>query len=225
MNTAKRTVRLALLLTAGISLAGCLSESGDDTEQVGVNTPPPDPGNSAPSISGNPSRSTRIGDPYSFTPVANDPDGDPLTFSIENTPSWASFDPDTGELAGTPSLGDVGVYTNIRISVGDGNVTVSLASFSIEVNQDGTATGSVTISWSAPTENEDGSALTDLSGYRIYYGIQSRNYNNQIDIDNPGITTYVVEDLPQDTYYFAATAIDSQGEESRLSAEAIKVVN
>ena len=48
--------------------------------------------NSAPQISGTPSPSVNVTQNYSFTPTASDPDGDNLTFSIENMPRWAQFD-------------------------------------------------------------------------------------------------------------------------------------
>ncbi|MET0090650.1 MAG: putative Ig domain-containing protein [Candidatus Thiodiazotropha sp.] len=66
-------------------------------------------------------------------PSASDADGDALTFSIVNRPSWASFNSSTGELSGTPSLTDAGTASDIRISVSDGSATASLSPFSISV--------------------------------------------------------------------------------------------
>jgi hypothetical protein len=97
------------------------------------------------------------GHAYSFTPSAHDPDGDALTFSIVNRPPWANFNTATGTLSGTPGAGDVGVFSGIVISVSDGEASVSLPSFSIEVVA--VATGTATLSWQPPTEREDGSAL------------------------------------------------------------------
>jgi hypothetical protein len=39
------------------------------------------------------------------------------------------------------------------------------------------------------------------------------------------MTTYVVENLSPDTYYFAATAFNESGVESRYSGEAVKTLN
>jgi parallel beta-helix repeat protein len=89
--------------------------------------------NSAPSISGSPSSSVAENSNYSFTPSASDPDGDALSFSITNLPSWASFNDQTGQLSGTPGTGDAGVYQNITLIVTDGQASSSLAAFSIEV--------------------------------------------------------------------------------------------
>ena len=65
----------------------------------------------------------------------------------------------------------------------------------------------------------------DLAGYKIYYGKSSGSYTDQIRIDNPGINSFVVNNLTPDTYFFAATAFNSSGFESRFSGEAMKTVN
>ncbi|MCH1918533.1 DUF4347 domain-containing protein [Shewanella sp. A3A] len=90
-------------------------------------------GNRAPEISGSPSNAAQEGVSYSFTPTAIDADGDLLTFTITNLPSWASFDSNTGTLSGTPSLSAAGDYSNIVISVSDGELSASLPAFSISV--------------------------------------------------------------------------------------------
>ena len=178
--------------------------------------------NSAPTISGNPAKAVTEGTQYSFTPDAGDPDGDSLSFSIANKPSWAAFDTGSGRLSGTPQAGDVGSYADIVISVSDGQASASLGAFSITV--EAIAMGSVTLSWSPPTENTDGTALTDLAGYRIYWGTTSGSYPNSVSIDNPGVTTYVVENLVPGTYEFVATSYNTSGVESDYSAPATKTV-
>ncbi|PSU03308.1 hypothetical protein C9J03_21525 [Photobacterium gaetbulicola] len=89
--------------------------------------------NDAPTISGTPATSVNQDASYSFTPVASDIDNDDLTFSIDNLPSWASFNTASGQLSGTPSNDDVGTTSNIVIRVSDGNETASLAAFNLEV--------------------------------------------------------------------------------------------
>src|SRR5204863_8577193 len=93
------------------------------------------PTNPPPTISGAPATSANAGTAYSFTPTASDPNGNALTFSIQNPPSWASFNTQSGNLSGTPGSGDAGTYSNIIISVSDGTSTASLAAFSIIVTQ------------------------------------------------------------------------------------------
>lgn len=184
--------------------------------------PPDVQPNAAPVIGGRPDTRIAAGREYRFVPSASDPDGDTISFSIANQPPWAAFDRATGRLSGTPSGSDVGEYRDITVSVSDGRTTTSLSPFSIRV--DAYATGSVTLSWQPPTEREDGAPLLNLAGYRLYYGTSSRQYTEEIRIDNPGITSYVVENLSSGTWYFALTAFDEGGLESEYSEEAVRSV-
>ena len=180
------------------------------------------PANPPPTISGTPATSANAGTAYSFTPTAADPNGNPLTFSIQNPPSWASFNTQSGNLSGTPGSADAGTYSNIIISVSDGTSTASLAAFSIIVTQ--VANGSATVSWSAPTQNTDGSALTNLAGFNIYYGTSASNLNQSVQIANPGLTTYALGNLAPGTWYFAVNAYTTAGAESALSNIANKAI-
>jgi hypothetical protein len=210
------------LLTTALAIGGCLSDSKDGGLTQSA-APPVVGTNRAPTISGNPSLGIKVGEAYSFTPNASDADGDTLTFSITNKPSWASFNTGSGALTGTPTLVDVGSFSSIRISVSDGTDSTSLNAFAIDVTQ--VALGSTTLSWTAPTENEDGSTLQDLAGFKIYYGRSSGNYSNEIRINNPSVTTYLVDNLSPDTYYFSATAFNGAGIESGFATEVFKDVN
>jgi hypothetical protein len=89
--------------------------------------------NRTPTINGSPPTAGREGIAYSFTPGASDPDGNPLTFSISNRPSWASFSTSTGRLSGTPPIGSAGTFSGIAISVSDGNLSASLPAFAVNV--------------------------------------------------------------------------------------------
>jgi len=92
--------------------------------------------NDLPTIAGIPPTTATEGVAYSFTPIADDVDGEALTFSIQNQPSWAGFNPADGTLSGTPDVADVDTadFTNIIISVTAGGETVALPAFSITVN-------------------------------------------------------------------------------------------
>lgn len=70
---------------------------------------------------------------------------------------------------------------------------------------------SVTVSWAAPTENTDGSALTDLSGYEIYYGTSASELTEKVNIDTVGLSNYVIENLASGTWYFEVVAVNTLG--------------
>ena len=177
----------------------------------------------SPTISGTPSTSVVVGNSYRFTPTTTDPSGGALTFSIKNAPSWAAFNPSTGELAGVPAAGDVGTYSNIVISVSDGKTTAALPAFPISVTEG--ATGSATISWVAPTDNTDGTPLTNLAGYFIFYGTSPDSLTKSVQITSPGIATYVISNLSPGTWYFSMTAYttaDVQSIHSGVASGAVK---
>jgi hypothetical protein len=188
-----------------------------------IEVTPAAPTNRAPTISGSPGTTVKVGDNYFFRPTAADPDGDALTFSIQNKPAWAWFNQSNGATGGTPAEANVGSYDNIRITVSDGTLSASLLQFSIDVSA--IATGSVTLSWTPPTQNTDGSTLSDLAGYVIYYGLSATNMPNKIPLNNPGLATYVVNGLTPNTYSFAITAKNDAGIESDKSNIAVKTVN
>jgi hypothetical protein len=179
--------------------------------------------NNVPSITGSPSSSVAAGQAYSFQPSATDADGDVLTFSIQNRPSWATFSPTTGRLSGTPTASQAGTYSNIVISVTDGKATRSLAAFSVTVTSTAT-TGSVTLSWTPPTRNTDGTSLTDLSGFRVYYGTAAGSYTQQVQLPNATLTSVVIEDLAPARWYFAVKAYNIDGIESDFSGSVNKLI-
>ncbi|MFB2662928.1 Ig-like domain-containing protein, partial [Shewanella mangrovisoli] len=89
--------------------------------------------NGAPVINGTPKLTVNQGTLYNFAPVATDSPGDSLTFSINQTISWLTFNSVTGALSGTPSNQDVGVINGIVISVSDGSLSASLPPFDLRV--------------------------------------------------------------------------------------------
>ena len=83
---------------------------------------------------------------------------------------------------------------------------------------------SVTLAWMPPAENADGSVLTNLAGYRIYYGRSASTLNQIIVLNNPGLTRFVVEGLTSASWYFAMTSVNRRGVESGRSALVRKTI-
>jgi hypothetical protein len=176
--------------------------------------------NRAPTISGAPPTAVMTGTQYSFQPTGSDADSDTLTFSIVNKPAWATFDTSSGLLQGAPSAGDVGTTSGIVISLSDGKATIALAAFNLTVQA--VATGSATLTWTPPTQNTDGSPLTNLAGYKIYWGSSAGSYPSSVTVNNPGLSSYVVDNLMPGTHFFAVTVFNSSGTESGFSNTASK---
>ena len=181
---------------------------------------------SPPTISGTPATSVQAGSAYTFTPTGTDPAGKTLTFSIQNKPSWATFSISTGQLSGSPGSSDVGADSGIVISATDGTSSASLAAFTITVTAQPatTTTGTATLAWTAPTQNTNGSALTDLAGFEIYYGTSRTNLNQSVQVSNASATSYTVTGLTSGTWYFAVAAYTSTGAQSGMSAVGSKTI-
>jgi hypothetical protein len=85
--------------------------------------------------------------------------------------------------------------------------------------------GSINLAWDPPLTNADGTPLTDLAGYRVYYGTAPRSvqsYDYSVDIGN--FTGAVISNLSKGDWYFAVTAYDTSGNESTFSSEVKKSI-
>jgi hypothetical protein len=203
-------------------LAAACGGGGDGESASAPVNPGPGGSNAPPTIQGQPGTSIVAGQAYSFSPTATDPNGDALTFTATNVPAWASFNQSTGAVTGTPTGTDVGTYSNIRITVSDGTASATLAAFAITVTDVGT--GAATLSWTPPTQNSDGSALTNLAGYLITYGRSASALDRSISLSNSSLSTFVVENLSSGTWYFAISAVNSAGVSSAATNIASKTI-
>jgi hypothetical protein len=76
--------------------------------------------------------------------------------------------------------------------------------------------GQVSLAWDAPTTNTDGTPLTDLAGYTLYYWQDDWDMSESMDVGKQ--TRYTIPALTAgETYSFAVTAYNSSGNESSFS--------
>ncbi|WP_020408661.1 tandem-95 repeat protein [Hahella ganghwensis] len=148
--------------------------------------------NDAPTISGTPATTIVEGNAYSFTPTLNDVEGDTISVSASNLPSWLSLNSSTGALTGNATV--VGTYSNIVLTATDGSASSSLAAFTINVQLDTDGDGDADVvdtdddndGMSDSYENANGlnpldasDADTDLDGDTI------SNYQESLDGTDP----------------------------------------
>ena len=119
---------------------------------------------------------------------------------------------------------DAGLYDGILISVTDGLDTASLPAFSIRVDVAVAQTGGFTLNWTAPVTRADGTPLplSEIDGYRIYYGELSGSYPNSVEVADGAAETVTVTDVPVGDYRVVMTTYDVDGRESGYSAEISK---
>jgi hypothetical protein len=225
---AERNWRLGLLAVGvGVALAGCLPKALEPRSKT---SPWQEAPNTPPTISGTPVTTATLDDTYEFVPVAEDPEGQPLSYSIRNKPAWASFNSETGQLTGKPTAGSPNAVWNILITVTDSaGASTSLPAFSIAVGDTasvpaegpgagGPHDGSATLSWTPATEYTDGSALpaSDLTAYRIYHGRNEATLRRVAEVDG-ATTAFSVTNLAPGNHLFAVTAVVLNGIESSYS--------
>ncbi len=154
-----------------------------------------------------------------FTATGTYSDG--TTQNLTTAVTWSS------SATAVATISNAAGSNGLATAVAAGSTTITATSGSVSgttgLTVTAITTGSATLSWNAPTTNTDGTPLTDLAGYKIYYGTSSGNYTAVINVGN--ITSYAVGNLaPGATYYFAVTAYDSANNESSFSNEVSKSI-
>jgi hypothetical protein len=229
--------RFAALILSGalLVLSGCGSDGAAETPaptgtDAGAQTSPTANGTAGgagnpqtAALGGTPATEATVGQPYSFVAQLQTT-GSGFAYTIQNKPSWASFDTASGKLSGTPAAAHLGNHPGIVITASNGAISATLAPFAIAVVQPRTATQSVTLSWIPPTQNTDGSSLSDLNGYYVYHGTSPDSMERKHQITNPGLTAYTVGELQAGTHYFSISAYTVSGVEGGMSGVASKTI-
>jgi Putative Ig domain len=220
-----RSLRRFAPMLVTLLLVACFddgSSSGhSSTTAVVPVVPPPTTASTAPppvplSLQGTPPATTIAGNAFWFRPTVSK-SSSPITFAVTGLPHWAKFSATTGALSGTPAVKDEGTTGHIGIAASNGSSTASLTPFTIRISAPSGGTGTASISWIAPTENTDGTPVTDLAGYHLYYGTNASELTETITVQGAASINYVFSDLDPGTYYFAIVAYNSAGTDSGKS--------
>jgi hypothetical protein len=170
-------------------------------------------------ILGTPVTTAQVGKFYGFSPTVVAPAGSTLTYAVANKPTWAQFSASTGALSGTPSAGSVASDANIVVSVSNGSQSAALPAFNITVQSvTPSVAGTTSLSWSRPTENTNGTPLTNLAGYIIRYGTSSAALTNKISVASASATGVEITNLSPGYWQFEVAAINTANVESPGSA-------
>jgi hypothetical protein len=215
--------RFAMIAMVAACLA--LTACKDDVTTASTGTPasPVSPASSSSgqstgvALSGAPQTTATAGSNYLFQPSLTQGSGN-VTFSVSGMPKWATFNSSTGALTGTPATSDEGKTGPITITATNGASTASVGPFTIQVNAPTAATAAtVSLAWNAPTQNADGTPITGLAGFHIYYGTTAGALSTTVTVSSPSTTTYVVKGLTHGTYYFSVVAYNTLGQDSKSS--------
>jgi hypothetical protein len=201
------------------SLLGTSITSGGFTYTLGAPGSTAAPVAQTLQISGTPATTAEVGQFYSFSPTVVASAGSTLTYAVANKPAWAQFSATTGALSGTPFTGSVATDANIVVSVSNGAQSAALPAFNITVQPvTPSVAGTASLSWSRPTENTNGTPLTNLAGYVIRYGTSSAALNNKISVASAGATGVEITNLSPGYWQFEVAAINTANVEGQGSA-------
>ena len=222
MTKHRSIAHYAFLLLIALSLSGCLSEAIEIQNETEGADPLAEADVSLAITS--PVSSTEMDTTDASVVLSGVAESDLGIYEV----SWSNDRGDSGLASGTSSW----KTGNIGLELGENVVTVTAEdtagktrSKTIKVRRESGEKGSVALSWSAPESRIDGSPLTNLAGYRIDYGLMSGVYDYEIDVNNPGVLSYVVENLAPGEWFFAVSAYDADGLESDPSNEAVRTID
>jgi hypothetical protein len=167
----------------------------------------------------------------SSSAAASSTDTDAATALV--APSVGLIDRSSG-IDGTASVASVATNTPATVATTPASGTNTSSSTSGSTPSAGTVAktpapvttvnGVATLDWLPPTENSDGSALTNLAGYTVYYGTSPGDLSQSVKVSNPGLTAYAVTGLSSGTWYFAVTSYSAAGiESSRTGTVSTKI--
>ena len=109
------------------------------------------------------------------------------------------------------------IFSLVACAGGDGGTGIHSGSIS---NPSGSNTA-LSLTWVAPSERADntGLSLSEIAGYRIYYGTETGNYQNQIEVNDGSAEQAQIVGVSSGAYYLVMTTIDTDGRESSYSPE------
>jgi hypothetical protein len=137
-------------------------------------------------------------------PVTQQASGKNFNFALTGVAGQATF--------GSPAVALIGVSASSSASSGSSSSSGAGSSSS------SAASTTVTLSWMAPTQNTNGTALTNLAGFDIYYGTSASAMTQKISLNTVAVLSYVVGDLSSGTWYFQVVAVNSLGTQSSPSS-------
>lgn len=133
----------------------------------------------------------------------------PATANVTATPTltWSTAPAASGCMAS-------GAWTGAKAASGSqlGATITATSTYNLECSWPGDLRAVLT--WRPPTTRTDGSALTNLAGTRIYYGLTPTALAQLADVAGATLTTYTIEPLDPNVWYFALTAYDAANIES-----------
>jgi hypothetical protein len=141
-----------------------------------------------------------------------------LTWSATNSDechsfgAWHGFEPTQGTATTN------GLTATSTFSLACYNASGARSSAKVTVTVAAAANGTVTLGWSPPTLNTDGTPVTPLSGYTVYYGTSADSMTQSLAVAGGSTSSCEITGLAAGTWYFGVAANAANGTSSASSA-------
>jgi hypothetical protein len=119
---------------------------------------------------------------------------------------------------------DTNTQLTVRYDITGGYGSINVQAVALQDSSITSTSGGAKLTWTPPTKNTDGTSLTDLTGFKVYWGKTKGSYTNSARINNLLATNYTVSGLTSGTWYFVVTAVNVAQSESSFSNVASKTV-
>lgn len=139
-----------------------------------------------------------------------------IVFSAENIPSWIELNLNERSLSGVPTLDDIGVYSDILITVDFSGSQYVIGPYSIEVlsNQ----LNHVVVTWEPVNQNVNGDSIDNIASYIVRWQMQDDEEVFSKEVTGQLSQSTQINDLSSGTYNFSVSALTSSGLESDASS-------
>ncbi len=173
-----------------------------------------DANNHLPSITSTPGSAVALDRPYRYQVLANDPDGDALSFALQDAPVGMTIDPQTGLLTWTPTTDQAGVHTfSILAQDGRGGV----AQQEVTLNALTAVDNHAPVIESSPRVNAQLGQLyrydlraADSDGDALTYALTTAPAGMTIDAQT-GVLTWTPTSAQLGTHSVSLTVTDARG--------------
>jgi hypothetical protein len=143
-----------------------------------------------------------------------------LTWSAINTDGCHSYGPwhATEPAQGSTTTNGLTETTNFTLACWNASGASSSANVTVTVAAAGAGNGTVTLGWSPPTLNTNGTPVTALNGYTVYYGTSANSMTQSLSVAGGSATSCEITGLAAGTWYFDVAANATNGTKSVTSA-------
>jgi hypothetical protein len=143
-----------------------------------------------------------------------------LTWSATNSDGCHSYGPwhASEPTQGTATTNGLTATSTFILACANASGAKSSAKVTVTVAGAGAGNGTVTLGWSPPTLNTNGTPVTPLNGYTVYYGTSADSLTQSLAVAGGASKSCEITGLAAGTWYFDVAANATNGTNSATTA-------